>query len=350
MVQFSLSRPPAWDRLGIVWRDLEARCDITFFQSWSWIGCRVDSRFDDPMLLEGRLDGRLVVLGLFNRRRRGWLPPRLWLGETGDGAHDSIYMEHNGLLMERGAEAAVLPEALRFLAARARHVVLSGVGEGHLAAAMASGAHIHVRAHPAPSPWVDLAAVRAHRDGHLGLVSGNTRQQLRRALRSFADAPQLRRAASLEEARLFLDELARLHQRTWIGRGKPGAFAVPHFTAFHDALLRDCWPRGEIALLRAESGGTAIGYLYNFVFRGRASNYQSGLDYDAAKPQQKPGLVAHHLAISACAAAGLDTYDFLAGDDRYKTSLAQHRTMLHWIEMMPRYSVPGLIRRVRGWF
>jgi hypothetical protein len=39
----------------------------------------------------------------------------------------------------------------------------------------------------------------------------------------------------------------------------------------------------------------------------------------------------------------VDCYDFLAGADRYKTSLATGAVPLHWLEISPRWSVEGVL-------
>ncbi len=351
MPDISLSRPPAWNALGASWRDLEARADGSFFTSWNWVGSLAAARFANPVLLQAHSGGRLVGLGLFNRRRRGLLPARLWLNESGDPALDAVHVEHNGLLIERGAETAVQAAALRHLAGGPGHVVLDGIGDALLAAAQQAGALVHRRALPGLAPWIDLEAVRASATGHLGLLSANTRQQLRRSLRGYGEAGALavRRAATPAEAAEFLEALARLHQRIWTRRGKPGAFANPAFAAFHAEVLAAAWPRGEADLLCIEAGGQPIGYLYNFVWRGWVGNYQSGFDYDGASlPQLKPGLTCHHLAVEMYAREGAAAYDFLAGEHRYKTSLATRATALHWVEIMPRASLPGLLHRARA--
>ena len=360
MLEISLSPPPAWNALDAAWRALEARSHGSFFQSWSWVGSRVEARFPDPVLLQVRHVGETVALGLFNRRRRSWLAPpwgsRLWLNQTGTPALDSIHVEHNGLLIAAGAPPDTLARAFAHLTATASHVVLSGVDAAHL-----EYAHLEVtgatrllvrdRAHPAASPWIDLAAVRAQAGGHLALLSANTRQQLRRSLRRYAlDGPlQIQRAETLDEAQAFLAALGVLHQQTWTRRGRPGAFANPDFVAFHQALLATAWPRGEIDLLRVSFGTRALGYLYNFRWRGRIANYQTGFDYPTEPSTPlKPGLTCHHLAAEQYAAEGLDAYDLLAGESRYKSSLATNSETLHWIEMMPSLSLPGLLHRARA--
>lgn len=351
MLDISLSRPPAWNVLGAAWRALEARAAASFFQSWSWVGCRAAVRFADPLLLAVRCAGETVALGLFNRRRRLPAGTRLWLGESGVAALDSIHVEHNGLLIAAGAPGDVLARALAHVVRRAGHVVLSGIDDAHLAAARATGALVHERAATAAAPWIDLAAVRGHPGGHLGLVSANARAQIRRSIRRYeaGGAIRLHHAGTLEEAHGFLAGLAALHQQSWIRRGQHGAFANPAFVAFHRELLDTAWPRGEIDLLRVDAGGRALGYLYNFRWRDRVANYQTGFDYDTAETaQQKPGLTCHHLAAAMYAGEGLATYELLAGGHRYKTSLATGADTLHWVELLPPGSLPGLLHRARA--
>jgi CelD/BcsL family acetyltransferase involved in cellulose biosynthesis len=329
-----------------MWRALEARADGSFFQSWSWVGCQAAARFPHPRLLTAQADGRVLALGLFNRRR-GALGPALWLNASGDAALDAPHVEYNGLLLARDAPPGLLAAAMRRLLAEGA-VVLPGTDLAHRRAAAATGAFILDRAHPSAARWIDLGAVRAHPDGHLGLLSANTRQQLRRALRAYGPLA-VESAATLDQAQDWLAALAVLHQQTWTARGKPGAFALPGFTAFHGELLATAWPRGEIDLLRITAGADIVGYLYNFVWRGRVANYQSGFAYAAAEgTPRKPGLTCHHLATQHYAAAGMAAYDLLAGEARYKSSLTQHATDLHWIEALPPWSLAALAHRTRA--
>ena len=83
----------------------------------------------------------------------------------------------------------------------------------------------------------------------------------------------------------------------------------------------------------------------NFRYRGRALAYQGGFDYANADRHQKPGLTCHHQAIRLATAAGLDRYDLLAGEGRYKQSLAGDATALHWLEVGRGGSLVALGRR-----
>lgn len=338
--------------LGERWRALEAQADCSFFQSWTWIGCLAEERFPDPVLLEASQGGEIVALALFNRRR--FLRETLLLSETGDAIHDGPFIEYNNVLIARRASPALLAACL--LAARRqpvgtvrpwllRRLVLSGVEDATLDAARAAGPVAIRRSVQAPS--VDLARLRATGGDFLDGLSANTRYQLRRSERTYAELGELavHGAATAAEAHCWLDELATLHQATWTARGQPGAFAHPFFARFHHALIDRGMPRGEIDLLRVTAGALVVGLLYNFRFRGRALAYQGGFDYAGAGRHQKPGLTCHHQAIRFAAAAGLDQYDLLAGEGRYKRSLAGDATRLHWLEIGTGSRVDRLARR-----
>lgn len=313
-----------------MWRDLEARADLSFFQSWTWTGCLYEERFSHPVLLRVEREGTDIALGLFNRAGLS-----LHLGTSGAADLDCIYIEHNGFVRARGEDLnpVSLLRAARSGGWMPRGVVLSGVADNYVTAARAAGGHVSMRrTHVAPVRDLTISG----RDW-IASLNANTRQQLRRSARAFAAAGTLHveRAASVAEAWEFLDALMKLHQRTWEGRGKPGAFAQPFFRRFHRELIARGLPRDEIDLLRISAGKSVIGYLYNFRFRGHVLAYQSGFDYAAATGARKPGMTCHHMAIAMYAAADVRVYDFLAGDAQYKRSLANSQTAMHWLTLYP---------------
>jgi CelD/BcsL family acetyltransferase involved in cellulose biosynthesis len=191
-------------------------------------------------------------------------------------------------------------------------------------------------------------------EAYLASLSANTRYQIRRSNRCFDRLGPLvvRQAETEAEALGFLDSLAALHQATWTKRGSRGAFANPAFVRFHRALIARALPRGELELLRFSAGGHVLGYLYNIRLRGWMFTYQSGFDYAgcaaAFGPHAKPGLTCHYAAIVRARGEGAVAYDFLAGRDRYKSSLTRAATRLYWLEVAPRYSGQGLTLWLHG--
>ena len=349
------------DSLEAEWRALEARAEGTFFQGWTWVGCRAHERFPRPVLLRATADGRTVGLALFNERRRLGFST-LWLGESGDPALDRIFVEHNGLLAEadqavnlpawlRAAMQAPLPgrvadpTSVRLWPRLGRKLVLGGVGGRCLAAARVAGS-VWVRA-VRSAPFVDLARFGPNGEGFVEHLGRNTRQQLRRSDRLYGPL-HVHRAATEDEAAAFLDALLDLHVQRLASRGRESSFVHPAAARFLRELAARGTPRGEVDLLRVSAGNAAIGYLLNLRRGGWVGQYQGGFDYAGAGPHQKPGLSCHHATIRHYRAQGATDYDFLAGADRYKLSLADAETALHWVEAAPRLSIQGVFIKMRG--
>jgi len=338
------------DGFGDLWQQVEAQADGSVFQSWAWLGCRFAARFDDPLALRIMDGERCVAIGVLNRQRR-WSGPCWHLNETGDAEADSVFIEHNGPLVARdcpAAREAWFAALMRAPVGPGRFIILSGIGADDLAAARRHGVVMPSITRAAPRR--DLADLRRRGMDCLDAVSGNTRQQINRAWRRYAASGPIlvEPAMSHGQASAFMTGLAALHQATWQGRGEPGAFASDSFRAFHEELARRGVATGMVDLLRISAGSRLIGYLYTLIWRRNASAYQSGFVYETEHPHEKPGLVCHVAAMRYYQSRGLDVYDFLAGEDRYKTSLAGESMALHWVSAAPRATLAGLVLAGRG--
>jgi CelD/BcsL family acetyltransferase involved in cellulose biosynthesis len=333
------------DRLGEAWCAIERHSEPSFFRSWGWIGCwlRHLPPGRQPLAAIATSGAEIVGLGVFVpvRQRRRWvLPARAWhLHACGEPALDSLFIEHNGLVADRAHASAVWAAMLgRVGGGDAWDEVILGGLERHTAelgleAARAQRRPVIVRAQRRAA-HLDLTALRRS-GGHLAhALSRNTRHQLMRARRLYAAMGplSLRAANSADEALAMLEQLKALHQRSWRRRGRPGCFATPVFEAFHRDLIRHRFRSGEIQLLRAAAGDQAIGYLYNFAYGDRVYAYQSGFDY-AADGRLKPGLLTHALAIERAMREGYATYDFMAGENRLKSSLASQWRDIVWLSV-----------------
>ena len=320
--------------LGARWRALESQADGGFFRSWAFVQCQ--SRLcAAPQLLSVRQGGEDLALALLSQDRG-----RILIGETGKAAHDALFIEHNGVLMRRGAEA-LLPQVLAQLC-RSRPVVMSGVDAQHLAAARTAGRAVIDAERFAPH--VVLSGLQGP---FLLSVSANTRGQINRSMRLYGPGLCIERAADADTALAWFAGLVRLHQARWQAEGKAGAFADAGLLRFHQALIAAAQPLGQADLLRVSAGGADIGYLYNFCHGGRVLAYQSGFA-PAANARMKPGLVCHALAIEHYRSAGMGLYDFLAGPARYKTSLAAEAgAPLYWLTLYARHSPRGYAAATR---
>lgn len=342
--------------MAALWQSVAARGRHSFFLTWHWVGCWLRESGVSPVLLFA-MRGQTPVGAAILCRPRDASPsrvvPKLHLNSAGDGGFDAPFIEYNGFLLAEDG-AAQIEEAM--VAGLAAMPAFRGHGKG-LAWGRLSFPGVEARLFAAlertglpsrqltelPSPYVDLGAIRAGGVAYLATRSRNTRQQIRRSIRLFeASGPlKLSAAANIDEAFAIFSELKTLHQRRWTAKGKPGAFAEPFFENFHQALIRDAWPSGAIDLLRVSAGERTIGCLYNFLHQGCAYAYQSGFTVDD-DARLKPGLISHALAIERYLAAGLDRYLLLAGESRYKISLATGSDTLYWLET----TRPGLLGSV----
>ncbi len=334
--------------LGLLWRDLEARADITFFLSWDWMGAWIAELDRMPMVLIGEAGGALVLLGLLMPRLRREAAgairvPGLHLHATGRADIDVIAQEYNGFLVDR-ARAGRDAEAAACAWLLGRTIDGQRYDELHIkdvAADRSSGlapADALVRELSRKPSWrVDLDAVRGAGGRYLDTLSANTRQQVRRAMRLYAQRGPLVATAAPDAATAsaWLDELAALHQRQWEGRGSPGGFAFPFFTRFQRRLVSACVPREAAEIVRVAAGDMVIGYVYNLILRGHVLAFVSGLRFED-DARLKPGLVSHALTIQRHVEAGAHLYDFMAGAYRYKANLGRPGPELVYLQMQRR--------------
>jgi CelD/BcsL family acetyltransferase involved in cellulose biosynthesis len=344
-LQFTLG-PADETSLQPLWSDLESRADASFFLSWDWLGTWLAESGVRPLVLTGRSSEKPVLCGLLVPCKRSspmlWSTHGLGLHTTGEPTQDVITIEYNGFLVDREWVGKAEPEALAFLTRgmtvsgqRRDEVHLKGVtSEYECFLPSSTLAHIASRK---PSWRIDLASVRASGRPYLEHISANTRQQIRRAIRLYEKHGKLaaKWAADDVEAGRFLEGFKALHQRYWTSRGEPGGFAYPFFEGFVRRLAQCCIPRGTIEMVEVSCGSEPIGYVCNFLHKGHVYAYQTGLRYDP-DPKLKPGLVSHYLCIEHHLQRGAHTYDFMAGDARYKASLGEPGPeMLHLIVQRP---------------
>jgi CelD/BcsL family acetyltransferase involved in cellulose biosynthesis len=330
--QFEVSAFPGSAELQQVWLDLERRAAAPFYLSWDWIGCWIEEASLRPVVLIGRVDGRIVLLGLLiPTERREHLPITVYglqLHMTGDPQQDVITIEYNGFMVDSGWAGKIESDAVAFLLRgivvnghRRDEVHLKNVPAAFTQTVAESGAYFR-EVQRKPSWRVDLAAIRAADRQYLDCLSANTRQQIRRSIRLYDKRGALvaTRAQSVPEALMFLDGLKELHQRHWSSRGEPGGFAFPFFERFLKRLTRTCLAHGTVEIVKVTAGSDVIGYVYNFVYRRHVYAYLTGIHYER-DPRLKPGLVCHCLCIDLHLDNGSEVYDFLAGDHRYKDNL-----------------------------
>jgi CelD/BcsL family acetyltransferase involved in cellulose biosynthesis len=166
-------------------------------------------------------------------------------------------------------------------------------------------------------------------DEFLARLSKQHRNRLRRADRTYFQTGQVqvKRVNCADDWPKFFDILLDLHGRRWNNKGLPGAFASPRFTAFHREISSS-WVAADLATLAwLEMDNKPLAVEYRLHGDGVMYAYQSGMDTD--RLDVRPGELANMWAIRNALEQGQHHYDFLRGDEEYKSRWrAQPRPML----------------------
>jgi hypothetical protein len=333
-----------WPLVAEMWGSLaEESPHSSFFLTSTWVGSwlSVFGNLLQPKLLLFR-DARGVELQgicLFVARSEASGPfrvSRAYLNTAGEDEADEACVEYNTLLCRSGCESVVAASFTAYVQEQSwDELVLKGMAANPvLSELQAADYDAKVVSHVERSAY--FVPLRSFGSGdkptYLSLLSRNTRDQIRRSIKIYESRGpvEVRAAVDLADSQLALSQLADLHQMSWTARGKKGTFGSERLMAFHRRLVDSAFPSSGVQMLRVTVGGDLLAVLYLFLFRERVYFYQSGIKYEEDN-RLKPGLVAHALAIEFYRSAGFAEYDFLAGDSRYKKSLATSQRPLAWI-------------------
>lgn len=327
------------DTVEAVWKALAAVCPHSYFLAWGFVETWLDSLPPETdlklaVLRDGDSAVAAAFLGSSRVVRQKLFRSKAWLlNQTGNRRLDQLYIEDNALLCDPSVRIG-LSDLLAQLPGDWEELYFSGVdphsGTGALLNDVAAPYRLLI-ANRIPAPYVDLGAIAAQKKDYLALLSSNTRSQIRRCYKLYENRGPLHRdvAADTASALEIYRDLVDLHQRWWQRRGQPGAFASTYFEQFHRSLIERRFTAGEIQLIRVRCGSETIGCLYNFVWNGTVSFYQSGFRFEEDN-RLKPGFICHTETIRHNAGCGYSIYDFMASFDDYKLRMATHQRELIW--------------------
>jgi CelD/BcsL family acetyltransferase involved in cellulose biosynthesis len=124
-----------------------------------------------------------------------------------------------------------------------------------------------------------------------------------------------------------------LHDRRWKERGGSDAFSSRGVLSFHEEFSRLALDRGWLRLFILRVAGEPAAALYGFRYRATFCFYQSGFDPRFA--QKSVGLVMMGLTIQSAIEESAREFDFLHGDEAYKSLWARNRRELIRLELDP---------------
>jgi CelD/BcsL family acetyltransferase involved in cellulose biosynthesis len=345
--------PDRFRRLRPEWNALLADSDAdTIFLTWEWLHTWWSQ-------LGGRR--RLAILALWSGRDLLALaplalrPPQpgrlqfLWRRQfLGSGSVGSDYLD---LIVRRGDEALavdVLVEAI----GRDRVTLDLGplrpegaVAQRLAAALQAQGWMAEHRAAPA-SPYIPLRGTTWA--AFVDSLGPAHRANLRRRLRGLSRTGEVRFEEAKDEAsrRAALAILIDLHMKRRTTLDGSEAFDHPDLVAFHERFSALALERGWLRLFTLTLDGAPLAAFYGFRYRDVFSFYQSG--FDPAHGRLSTGLVTMGLTIRQAIEEGAAEFDFLHGEETYKSLWARQRRPLERLELSAPRTAGSLARRLEA--
>lgn len=131
-----------------------------------------------------------------------------------------------------------------------------------------------------------------------------------------------------------------LHQKRWESEGKPGCFANPEFATFLYQIAERLFDNGSLRVLWIEKSGTPIGVDFSFLSETTSYGYQMGIDPEFR--DQEIGRALLVAAMKSTHQSGRVNFDFLRGDERYKSRWGGAARPLLDVEIVPDRSLPQL--------
>lgn len=321
--------------------------DLSYFLSWGWIENWISSLPSDVDLKLAVLEKTNPVAIFFLGTNKVYRKKSLFrwraffINATGHEVYDiPLWIEYNSIPCT--SDGPTIDDIINVLPDNWDEIVLPGLNANHFPGNSLIrslwtddiGYRIIID-RDIPSYYVDLEHVRNNKRDYIGLLSRNTRAQIRRTYRLYQlkGEIQLENASTHGRAFEMFEEMFQMHKDRYSRMKKKSNFATPFSYNFHENLIKNRFHSGEIQLLRITTGSQILGILYNFVFKGKVLFFQSGLKWETDN-RLKPSYICHTEAIKYNASLNYSIYDFLAGKEQYKSSLATNNNRLIWVKIV----------------
>ncbi|HML95826.1 MAG TPA: GNAT family N-acetyltransferase [Thermodesulfobacteriota bacterium] len=361
-IAFKLYSPfSQFDDVKEIWTSMLKKCPHSYYLAWPWTELWIKSLPDNCSLsLVAGFINKSPVVAFFlgaqtTTRHRLFKFRKLSINQTFIPNIDIIWIEYNGILIDPEI-TITLGSLLENLPVKSwdEFSILrcSPVFQPNLIIDDDLDKKYHLEIHTCESFYVDLNKIRSNDDDYFGLLSPNRRQQIRRSIKEYEKfgAIEIAIAANTDEALALFDELTEIHQKTWTEEGHTGALSDSYIIDFHKNLISRRFEHGEIQLIKVSAGAHVLGCIYNLIYEGKVYFYICGFNYLPGN-LYRSGLVCHSFAIMHNARLGLNSYDFLEGDDSYRKSLSTDHNEMQTITIRKRdmkYRAASVIDAIRS--
>ena len=147
--------------------------------------------------------------------------------------------------------------------------------------------------------------------------------------------------ASVKDLETCFSEFLRLNKLSLKKRGVKSPFLEDDFLIFHKTVIHELLGKKKMKLYFLRKEGKYIAGIYILIHESKYYYYQSG--FDPAYEKDSPGTLLFHYCIKAVHEKGAKEFDFLRGDEHYKSNWTEHkRTNVKFI--IYNNAINGLLR------
>lgn len=352
-----------FERLGAEWRELFQRANPeNIFLSFGWMSTwwKHFGRGQLAVIAVRDAAGRLAAVAPFYIARSS---AGLGARRLGFLADERVGSDYLNVLAEGRFAAGAVEEIARMLFAQRRlwdYIELRDTADSPLMATLTAellsrGMRV-VETSRRVCRYIALPPTFERYLAGIGTgLRANYRRRWRALQREYrAECLAVSSAAELERR---FPGLIALHRMRFEQRAADSAFLAPGVPEFHAEAMRALAAQGFVRLFLLKAGGEAVAALYGFSVGRTFQFYQCGMHPGWTRYGLGQVLIGN--AIEQTIAAGHATFDFLRGDESYKTQWADgahQNTTLHFFDQRPasvaaRYGlrISGLMRNaVRG--
>ena len=212
-----------YDEIASLWQALESATATNIFLSWLWVGVWLKTYQPKVELLVVRYQGQCVGLGLLTKKsalRHRFLHSQiLRFGRTGNQQQDQIWPEYAGVLLQGEHQASAPAAIIDHLLTNDAHwdeIELAAMSEKVLLSFECATLN-KFESWSAPAYGVDLRALRGAGKNYLQSVSRNTRYQINRCKKRYAQTAVLKFDVlkTPEAIEAVWPIMAELHRKKW---------------------------------------------------------------------------------------------------------------------------------------
>ncbi len=330
-------------------------------QSWEWLYSWSETMLTQGslMLLVGRNEDQQVIGIAPFYRNQHWVRGDM-IRFLGDG---QTCTDYSTFLIEPGSEDSFVDAVANWLLGHSSRcalpdpdnldaesddwlgwdlICLQGIAQSDKSVARFGEAmareNCHVNTKQDYSCW--QVAMPESWDEYVASLSKSQRRNVRRVTKRVLenDDFQVKLAHDGPSLKFAMQHLERLHQKRWVQAGEVGCFSVQHFTEFLNVAATRLFAKDQIRLLWIEHHGEPVAVDFSFQTPNASYGYQTGIDPEYF--DHEIGRCLMTAAMRATHQAQRQIFDFMRGDEQYKSRWRATEVPLVDLEVVPDRSLP----------